>query len=307
MVFIHTINSQYKVIIGTSATNLVYITYKDGVAQIEATTLMAFTDVDDLSFAQSTNALMISDSTAETTTVCIFDAGINLYRVFTDLLPDVPIVRFTSLHVTDDDEAGVEFKSSPDVEYGQVELSQYIKMQKEKTDSGYLSGMVLIRCAWELFDGTLVRHTIPHLKSTSIIMPSTAYDSTLFGADAPGFKTTTTFDAVALQYTLACEAEWLTDIQTRYKNIIRSLKIFVTMPKSPEVETVGKTLGEPTFKHKTGIFGTKTQIVRAEYDVQRLAEYVPDKSEQSYFLLKEYKLSELTAQETISLIMTILY
>jgi len=288
--FIHSINDSVKVHIGTSGGGYIaYWIYEDGVyVDDDVTTVPSSSN---MVFASLSNTLMISDKSTEKTYLLLFDQADNTYLVY-DQLPDVPNITFSRNAVTGDDFDDT-FDTSLEGDYGEALLSQYVQGQKEVADKDYLTGVVLLRAAWELFDGTLVKHTLPDLIMTSKLEVTGSVVGDYY-------QVARNFDAFEMKFSLNVTSDVLNEIKSAYKNIIRSLKIFVTLPKSPEITDSG----ERTVKRKTLpfadtrgtllqriIYGTVTR--RLTYDVKDLSKYIPDPLNVEYFLLKEYKLAEL--------------
>jgi hypothetical protein len=295
--FIHKVSETIKVLIGVDSSNaLLYAVYVNGIF-IQSVHEFSITADLDMSFASLKNSLILTNNVTEEITLLIFNEDTNYYSIFHDnFLPnDMPNLQIQRLAVPGDDEAGDLFEVGPDVDPGEVELSQYVKMQKDKGDDGYLSGKVLVRFAWELFDGTMVKHTLPDLISTSEITTTSAFGATYLGGTSPGWRITTTFLAQALQFRFSTlTVGWLTAFQSKYQHVIRSLKIYVSMPKSPELVDT-KEIRRPYSVKETTMLGSRIIQQMLVYDVSKLKNYSPDPAAEQYFLLKEYKLSELTA------------
>ena len=166
--FIHKVSDSIRVLIGVDSSNaLLYAVYINDIF-IHSVHEFSITPNLDMSFACLKNSLMLTNNVTEEITLMIFNEDTNYYSVFHDnFLPnDMPGIFIQRLAVPADDVPAEEFSVGPETDYGEVMLSQYVKMQKEKGDTGYLSGKILVRFAWELFDGTMVKHTIPILTST---------------------------------------------------------------------------------------------------------------------------------------------
>lgn len=292
--FIHSVSDTVKIHIGvyTDPLCLSYWVFTNDIPGSEVVTTVPVSS--DMSFAPLKNSLLVSNNTTEIKTLLIFSEDTGLYTVFHDnIFPsDMPSLIIQRIAVPGDDESGDNFEVGPDVDPGEVELSQYVKMQKDKGDDGYLSGKVLVRFAWELFDGTLVKHTLPDLISTSEITTTSAFGATYLGGTSPGWRITTTFFAYALQFQIVTSVYWFSDFYTKYQNIIRSLRIYVSLPKSPELEVIKETRMPYTEREKT-VLGSVLIPRVLVYNVSELKNYSPDPTNEQYFLLKEFTLKDL--------------
>lgn len=299
--YIHHISASIKVYIGflSGVTYLSAWVVTNGTPGAEVV-LTGISSSNDLAFACLGNALMISDITAETAHLLVFSEDSGAYRIFNSrFLPeDTPNIIVRRLAVPADNVAAETFDVAFSVPLDDALLSQYVKMQKEKADKGYLSGKVLIRFAWELFDGTLVKHTLPDLVSTSEITTTSAIVGTLFSGDG-GVTITTSFNAYKLQFQIPCLASWLINFKANYENIIKSLKIYVSRPKSPEIIDLDKNITPSNIKG--GATMKLYKIVNELYDPAELKNYVPDPAEESYYFWREYKLSDLVSNTWIDI------
>lgn len=291
--FIHSISSTVKVYIGGSDPHMLgYWVEVSGVIGAEVITSIDRTA--DMTFGVLKNVLVVSEHQNEVFSYMIFDEGTNTYNVIRDRFfpQDMPQMTIQRVAVPADDVSGDTFDVTYDSALDDALSSQYVKMQREKANDGYLSGKVLVRFAWELFDGSLVKHTIPDLIPTSEITTAYAADGTLFDGDG-GWKITTSFSAQKLQFQIACTALWLSAFQTTYKNLIRSLRVYVSMPKSPEIEYIEAEIIAKDSKYKPA--STAFNRTERRYDTAEIKNYVPDPANENWYLLKEFKLSDLAA------------
>ena len=291
--FIHSISSTIKVYIGGSDPGLIgYWVSVSGVIGAEMPTSIVKTLT--MTFGVLKNVLVVSEHYSESLSYMVFDESTNIYNVIQDrFLPlDMPQMTIQRVAVPADDVSGDTFDVTYDTALDDALSSQYVKMQREKANDGYLSGKVLVRFAWELFDGSLVKHTVPDLIPTSEITTTYDADGTLFDGDG-GWKITTSFSAQKLQFQVACTALWLSAFQTTYKNLIRSLRIYVSMPKSPEIEYIEAELFAKDSKYKPQ--STAMNKTERRYDTAEIKNYVPDPANENWYLLKEFKLSDLAA------------
>ena len=284
--FIHVINDNVKVYVGTSKGNIEYGVSVNGVMGPDIWTPVPASE--GMSFAALKNALMVSNHTLETTLIMLFDNDTNTYLILENGIPDIQV--FTNNISVPADNWSDTVDTSLNGDYNDAMLAQYVVAQKKEAEKGYLTGQVLVRFAWELFDGTIVRHTIPQKVLTSLL--------TVTGSPVGGvWQIARTFNAYKIQFAiLGIDAAF----QTKYKDLIRGVKVYVTLPRSPEVIETGETLTYNRTSEGLNFFrkivGIKPVINNYTYDVANLSSYQPDPaSVNEYYLLKEYKLEELPA------------
>ena len=287
---IHYITGSKKIYVGKDEDGF-FINYRvfiDGVqsgntqtTDLQATSL--------LKFSSWQNVLMVSEGVNETTSMMIFNEETNLYDVYDgfgglSLLPEMPHVSFTRLANATDDDSKTFTATAETV--ADAMLAEYVKMQNDKTDAGYITGCILLRCAWEMVDGTIIKQTLPDKVYLSEI--STTYNLSTF-------VVTSAFTAYKLQFKLNCTTAWLDSVKTKYKNIIKGLNIYVSSPRSPELEHK-----EHQVRSGTSTLTTSGGPART-YDVASLSEYIPNIEEEAYYFLKNYSLESLTANALVTL------
>jgi len=276
---IHRINADLVVYIGQSASGKVnhYHVYAGEIPSVVTVTNITCTA--ETRFSSWHNVLLISDGANEVMSVLIFKVDTNTYEIYdgaqgSSLLPDLPEITFERTAGVDDSDT---FEATADTLLD-AQVAEYMKMFHDKADRGYLVGSLLFRYAWELADGSIVKHSMPDKLFTSEI--SVSYVNTTI---------TTSFKGIHMNYTIVCDSAWLTSIQNKYKNIISGLNVYVSLHKSPEIKEKTVT---PWFT-----FGGSPR-----YDVKRLSYYTPDIDTEQYFLLKHIPLSELVANTSTRLV-----
>lgn len=280
IVYIHIITNNIKVYIAIDDNGFLrYWVSKNGELYGEAVTTRVWLP-GPKSIASLKNVLMATDQVNMTPHILIFSEETMSYNVFTDIIyrgsmlfPDIPVSYDRTAFATFNDSK--TFNASAEGLQDSL-LGEYLKMQNDMADAGFLSGCVLIRCAWELMDGTIVKHTIPEKIWASLI-------ETTYSLGSP-VVITTTFSAYKLQYKLNCTTEWLNEIKTKYKNIIKNLIIYVTPPRSPELK-----------------IRENVDLGRRTFDVATLSEYIPTLEAATYFVLKEYPLESLSADTFVTI------
>lgn len=316
--FVHWISETVKAYFGPHGSYLAYWISNSGVITGPTDTTILYDA--EMKFAQLQNTVMVSDITNEVMYLLLFSLQTQTYEVIEDLIPDLPLVSFNSTHISADDETPAPAEITSSISQYEATLGEYNKMKNSKADLGYLSGAVLIRCAWELVDGTLVKQSLPDLQSTSIITTVATYTENLFGSGQHGWSVQNVFTANAIQFAILCDSPTLAAIQSKYANIIRGLKIYVTNPLAPgeEKEARANYLDPKTGKWVQGyidsgkVVGEKLSWWEAlnngfkSYSTQwvdfgGISEQKPDVNNMSYFLLKDYKLSELVASTLVTI------
>jgi len=293
VIFIHVINDNVKVHVGTSKGTVRYCVSIDGI--MGASTYTPVPASEEMSFAALKNALMISNHTLETTIVLLFDVDTNQYLIFENGIPDIQVVVGNVSVPTDDWSDTVDTSLQGD--YNEAMLAQYVMAQKQEAENGYLTGLVLIRFAWELFDGTIIKHTIPTKVTASVLTVTGA----LVGS---AWQVTRNFIAKNIAFTIfGADAAF----KTKYKDVIRGLKVYVTQPRSPEMIKTGETRTIEYHERPDTLWGyilrgSNPNAIRYTYDVANLSTYKPDPaSVNEYYLLKDYKLEELTAGSPVTI------
>lgn len=287
--WIHRINaSTYAVIcqklVISGAPTIRYYTVSNGVKSDVSDTDCPCTD--DTQFANWHNALVVSDPESETTSILILNEVTLLYSVFNGIdgvsqLPELPHVTFSRLAVPGDNDTD-EFDISAEMDIGDALLAEYVKCLHDKADMGYLCGNLLFRCAWEMSDGTIVKQSMPEKMIVSVIQTTGPITGTI----------TTVFTAYKLQFKINCPSEWLSDVKTKYKNIIKGLNIYVTIPRASES-------GEGRYVPiKDGVVYAPRN---ASYETDILSAYIPDVESELYFLLKHVALNNLVADTVTTL------
>lgn len=283
--YIHRINDELYVIMGTDGSYLKYWVYSAG--YLVNTTITTFPKSEDMRFAGMKNTLVVSNNTTEQTVVLLFDSSTYTYTVF-DEFPDL-LYNITRTAGSPASDNGTD-STSLEGDWQAALSSTYVKIQKEKADEGFITGKILVRCVWELFDGTLIKPTIPKQLSTSELIVT----------GVPGVSTydiTWTYNYYNVTFSLSSVLD-IAAIKSKYANIIQSVKIFITLPKSPETE-IGERVTKTTTERVGWFIFKDKRTLTITYDVARLAEYIPDPMINEYFLLKEYKLSDLSTTPAV--------
>jgi len=224
----HIISETVYAFWGISGANLAYAIYENDVLVTENLTLQAITG--DATFSHVGNACMISDQSGEKTYVMLYEPDDEDYRSFDAFLPDMPLIQFQRVaNTTDDETISAQIDHTPPESFMErldealKGLAQDIFARKSK--KGYLIGKYLIRCAWELFDGSLVMHSIPAYVISSDIEgyrhAEVAYDTA--NIDFIGYD---------LQYKINISSADLIALQAQYKGIVASFNIYITNSKS---------------------------------------------------------------------------
>jgi len=240
--FIHAITDEIKVYIGTHENFISYWIEQAGVLSDEVVTTVA--SAEDMSFASMFKALMVNNNDLNIKYLFLFDINTMSYRIFDKLVPDLPYVSFQRDVKDDDDDTKTRTMAMPseadpsllieDIQDLAVGVSS--KLLSDMQDKGYLCGKYLVRTAWELFDGTIVMHSLPSVVEVS----------TLEGyADLEGVDAVLTyasrFFGYKLQYKVNITSDDLEALKTKYEGIVKSMNIYLTDNKgviNPNLDSV---------------------------------------------------------------------
>jgi hypothetical protein len=150
--YIHVVSSTIKVFLGVVTGKINYWVYID-----EVYTSGAATDVDasmGMSFASLHNVLMISDHAQLKTKILLFNLDTFTYTVYADQIDDTPFITIGKIASEADN--GTSSAICDTQSLGDTKIGEYMKMMNDKADLGLITGYVLVRCAWEMTDGSLI-------------------------------------------------------------------------------------------------------------------------------------------------------
>lgn len=239
----HAISESVYAFWGTAIVSTVkYLAYQVYLEDVPQTPDLDFqTITGDAIFSNLGNACMISDLVLEKTFVMLFDPDTHTYRAFDKFLPDMPHINFERIANTADD----EIKTAPHPEGWEPDeayCDAFLKgtgqdMFFRKNTKGYLIGRYLVRCAWELFDGSLVMHTTPTYIAISKIDGKVYMVGVHKNIDVK-------FTGYKLRYRLDIESSALAALKAQYKGIVKSFNIYLTNHQTlVELKSIAMTLG----------------------------------------------------------------
>ena len=118
----------------------------------------------EIGFTSLGNVLVIINKTIETHEWCLFEHDTNAYKYFGDPTPELPIISFGCTHLTP-----TVWELFTDVHTGggngSVVAAEMEGLMNEMIDrmtrQGYPYGVAYLRYAFELFDGTIIKHSTP--------------------------------------------------------------------------------------------------------------------------------------------------
>jgi len=214
--FIHTINESFKVYLGTPGGSLWYWVYENGIIQVSVNTGIVLTGKQ-ITFAQLHKTLMLSNITDKLMYTLVFDITSERYKVFDSGLPELPNYSI----ILQDPVVGYPFPgtASKDSLSDSSEALAWALAISEAMAKHTFTGPVVLRFAWELMDGSIVKQSHPiYTTSSYFTLPS----------------------ATALQwngkYILISSTTLLTEINPlieKWKGVIRSLNIYAMRPITP--------------------------------------------------------------------------
>jgi hypothetical protein len=221
----HLINDETVAYWGLSSGSLAYAVYENDSPVYQNLSFMSVTG--NLVFSTLGNSLLVSDDILEKTFVMLFQPDSHTYRSFDKFIPDMPLITFRSVAKNTDDELGQDLimdQATMDQIYILCDSSMKGRAQdmfKRKAQKGYFSGRYMIRCAWELFDGSIVMHTLPQTVMASDI-------SGMLHDVGPGTTTNIQFTGMETQFNMNIPSATLTAIKSQYAGIVKSFNIYMT-------------------------------------------------------------------------------
>ena len=214
--YIHTVNEEYKVYLGTPGGSLYYWVYENGIIKATVNTGITLTGKQ-VSFAQLHKTVMMSNKTDKTMIIFIFDIDTEAYRVFDEGFPELPIMQVSLATPV----IGYPFSATitktglSDSEGALASVLSVI----EQTSKHTFTGPVALRFAWELVDGSIVKHSAPIFLETSYFELDTS----------SSIKWTGKY----IQLTTSTPTPDLVDIVEQWKGIIRNLNVYITRMQTP--------------------------------------------------------------------------
>lgn len=278
---IHTVNESIKNYIGISqAGNIMFWEYVDGVLTQSAVDTGITVGTDELVFAQMNNVLMMSNNTDNKTLLFLFDIDKNTYRSFDGSLPELPDITISvqegdlsTLHPIDPLPYSYTDKDS--------NLGNMIKLCY--TQSKFMvSGPVLLRFAWELADGSIVMQSLPYYLDSVSYFTFTDGTSDITTSkpsshrDSPSTLMGITQIKFVGQYIVLKTNASIADrtaFKTKYKGIIASLNVYMSMPTTLKDQIKGheNTDGTVTIIHTPGYDQLMIETTLSYYQIQSIA------------------------------------
>ena len=228
--FIHTINESFKVYLGTPGGSLWYFVYENGIIQASVSTGISFVGKQ-ITFAQLHNTLIVSNVTDANMYIFVFDYDTERYRILDEGLPDVPDI----LIERDAGDLGTE-----DIEGSDVEsyFANAVKIVADKMKRTF-TGKVLLRFAWELSTGSVVKHSpIYKIKGSELTI---AYSTSEYSSSI----STVTWTGYHIVFDCLMDTSGRQTIIDNYRGIISALNIYMTRPNP--VEMTSRSDREDTF------------------------------------------------------------
>jgi len=228
--YIHTINEAFKVYLGTPGGSLWYFVYESGIIKASVNTGINLTGKQ-ITFAQLHNTLIVSNVTDANMYIFIFDYDTERYRILDEGLPDVPDI----LIERDAGDLGTEDIEGTDIESYFANAVNVVADKMKRT----FTGKVLIRFAWELATGSVVKHSpIYEVEGSELTITyvDSTYSSAISTVEWTGYHIV--FDC--LMSTSDRQA-----IIDNYRGIISALNIYMTRPNP--VEMTSRRDREDTF------------------------------------------------------------
>lgn len=214
--YIHTVNESYKVYWGTPGGNLYYWVYENGAIQATVNTGYNLTGKS-IMFAQLHKTVILSNNTDKTMITFVFDTTTERYGVFDGGFPELPIMVATlGSPVSGYPFPGTITKTGQDDSEEALATALSVIEQNNKHT---FTGPVALRFAWELVDGTIVKHSAPMYLTTSYFQLASSTSFNWIGKYIQLTTTTSSPDLIA--------------ISQKWKGIIKNLNVYVTRPQTP--------------------------------------------------------------------------
>jgi hypothetical protein len=268
---------------------LAFTIYDDGVATSEELSYKTVSGYD-VVFSSLGNSLIVSDRVAEVSYMALYDHDDDDYSDYGIDAPAMPFVTFQNVVRSGDDEE-TRVDSLESAEFDEINDRFYDKTQVmigQKQEKGYLTGHYVVRACWELFDGTLVQHTVPTWLSMSDIQGYT------ISAGGGSIKEIwLLFIGYALQYKLNMSTSDLTAFKNKYEGIVISFNLYISNT-NPPVRYYDWGGGTGEWPHNT----PRSVVVKNGFTTTD-AHYVV-KEMVNFFELVKVPLSELAADSWIT-------
>lgn len=237
--FIHTINESFKVYLGTPGGSLWYFVYENGIIQASVSTGISFVGKQ-ITFAQLHNTLIMSNITDKIMYTFVFDVNSERYKVFDSGLPELPNITIT----LQDPVAGYPFPAtaSKDPLSDSSEALAWALKISEAMAKHTFTGPVVLRFAWELMDGSVVKHSQPiYTTSSYFTLPS---------------ATSVQWNGKYLLISTATPLAIITPLIAKWKGVIRSMNIYAMRPVTPTegITDINPLFNDPPVAEETNYY-----------------------------------------------------
>lgn len=271
--FIHTVTNGDKYILAYNSTSGV-VSYTK-VPSGSKTTLTTLSVSQTIRFAALKNVLLIINDTAETMAYCLFSLDSETYSyIGTQRFPDAINIEFKSTANTSGDveSDNLSYSGTADTDNDTIQ-AELLKLEADNWNHvGKFTGSIAIVYAWEMFDGSIVKHSTPfylrsgrwYWKAIMAVPPPTNLKVKICDYD-------NTFEIKTINTALDA-------IRTTYGDIIKSLNIYMTRPLN-------------TYKEESDTHLSITYI-----EVDKDSETTVQKKviqDQSYYLVRKIALDKL--------------
>ena len=227
--FIHKVNDQYTVYIGVVTGFLAYWVYDNDVFHSTVTTTMSI-GTDQIVFSALYNSVILSNNTGKDINTLVFDTTTQTYNII-DALPDTLDIRFTISPDPITAFSGIEYfklTEVPELSYQATLEGFYEKLKAARAEEGGITGYISIIYAFEMFDGSIVKHSKPmYLKVGKCYWYSEGTVPPQLGLQF-GYQ-----DVLMNIFASTQEAE---SFQTKYKDLISTVNIYITRAVNPYIE-----------------------------------------------------------------------
>ena len=229
ILFKHAISETMFAWIGEDQGYISTYLYINGEPDTLQSQLYYFNDPATLHFAALGKSLLISCEETETTVLFLFNSDNTTYTYFEDFIPRIPYVKFErSAANTDDETKSVNITATTFAQDEANIMNAYKGMAEDlrvsRSKKGYFIGPYLVRFAWELFDGSIVGHTIPQFMNGSDL-------EEFFDLSIPNLIPKVRFTGYSNTMAIQIDTSDMDAIKVQYKGIISSLNMYMTNTK----------------------------------------------------------------------------
>lgn len=240
---IHTITNGDQYIIAYDSSTGVVSYCKVGSAVVSTLTTLSLSKT--IRFASLKNVLLIINDTDQTMAYAVFSTTTNAYSyIGTERFPNIINISFSQAvdpaKVVDSEGESI-LESDYDYAWADQQInSMLLVTETGKNKTGTFTGGVSLVFAYELFDGTIVKHSQPCYLSAG----SWQFYANLYVDGDPKIQITTKYHHYDVSYTINTLDSVLNTLRSTYSGVIKSVNLYMSRPVNTYnsgIEASGKT------------------------------------------------------------------